>query len=105
LLAKPLVAAKKKDIAKKQRAQRTREWEGVDEKLFEVLRTKRSELAATRGVPAYIVFSDKTLKDIALKKPVDAGQFSAVFGVGAAKQKEYADIFVAVVRNYLASSV
>jgi ATP-dependent DNA helicase RecQ len=104
VLARPLVAAKKKDIAKKQRAKRDQDWEGVDEKLFEVLRTKRSELAAAKGVPAYIVFSDKTLKDIALKKPVDTDQFSTVFGVGAAKQKEYARMFVEVVRDYLDTS-
>lgn len=101
VLAKPIVAAKKKEIEKKRRSKRIQEWEGVDEKLFEELRSKRAELARSKGVPAYIIFSDKTLKDIALKKPVTIDEFSAVFGVGATKQKAYGEIFIALVRSYM----
>jgi ATP-dependent DNA helicase RecQ len=100
LLAKPIVLAKKKDIESKRRKMRDIEWEGVDQKLFGILRAKRTELAQQKGVPPYIIFSDKTLKDIALRKPTTLDQFSEVFGVGDAKQKEYGEIFIELVKNY-----
>jgi len=100
VLAKPVIAAKKKDIEKKRRSKRTQEWEGVDQTLFEVLRAKRTELAGKKGVPAYIIFSDKTLRDMAVVKPMTIEQFATVFGVGAAKQKQYGGIFTEVIRGY-----
>ncbi len=100
VLAKPVVAAKKKDIEKKRRSKRSQEWEGVDQKLFDVLRTKRTELAGKKNVPAYIIFSDKTLRDMAVIKPKTIEQFATVFGVGAAKQKEYGAVFTEVIRTY-----
>jgi ATP-dependent DNA helicase RecQ len=100
MLAKPIVAAKKKDIEKKRRSKRSAEWEGVDQNLFEALRAKRSDIAGKKRVPAYIIFSDKTLKDMAAVKPKTVEQFATVFGVGAAKLKEYGEIFTEVIRNY-----
>ncbi|OGX02497.1 MAG: ATP-dependent DNA helicase RecQ [Omnitrophica bacterium RIFCSPLOWO2_02_FULL_44_11] len=102
LLAKPVVLAKKKDVEKKRREKRESDWEGVDEKLFSVLRAKRVDLAREKGVPAYIVFSDKTLKDMALLKPATIEQFAEIFGVGAAKQKEYGEIFIHCIKDYCA---
>lgn len=99
LLAKPIVHAKKKDIEAKRKKIRESEWEGVDKNLFDVLRAKRTELARQKGVPPYIIFSDKTLKDIALRKPTSLEQFSEVFGVGAAKQQEYGQIFTDLVKE------
>ncbi|MDD5686934.1 MAG: DNA helicase RecQ [Elusimicrobia bacterium] len=101
VLAKPVVAIKKKEIEKVRKSKRLKEWEGIDEKLFEILRTKRAEIARKKGVPAYIVFSDKTLIDMASVKPVTIEQFSNVFGVGTAKQKSYGDIFINVIKEYL----
>ncbi len=100
VLAKPIVAAKKKDIEKKSRSKRSQDWEGVDEKLFDMLRAKRTELAGRKGVPAYIIFSDKTLRDMTVVKPKTLDQFATVFGVGAAKQKEYGEIFTEIIREY-----
>jgi ATP-dependent DNA helicase RecQ len=102
LLAKPVIAARKKEIEKKRKAKRGLEWEGVDEKLFDILRAKRAELAREKSVPAYIIFSDKTLKDMALQKPLSIDAFANVFGVGAAKQKEYGENFVSLIREYSA---
>ncbi|MCX5779026.1 MAG: DNA helicase RecQ [Elusimicrobia bacterium] len=99
-LAKLVVAEKKKDIEKKRRVRRTQDWEGVDETLFDILRAKRAELARKKGVPAYIVFSDKTLKDMALTKPTTIDQFAQVFGVGASKQKEYGALFVDIIKSH-----
>lgn len=100
ILAQPIIAAKKKEMEKKRRLKRGQEWEGVDEKLFEALRAKRAELARNKRVPSYIIFSDKTLKDMALQKPVTVEEFAHVFGVGVMKQKEYGRIFTSLLKEY-----
>ncbi|HTL47173.1 MAG TPA: DNA helicase RecQ [Verrucomicrobiae bacterium] len=101
LLAKPIVPEKKKDSESRRRKIREAEWEGVDEELFDLLRAKRAELARQKGVPAYIVFGDKTLKDLALRKPVTLDEFAGIFGVGASKQKEYGETFIACIKEYV----
>ena len=73
----------------------------IRDRLFELLRAKRAELARRKRVPAYIIFGDKTLIDMAQSKPITLEQFSAVFGVGAAKQKAYGEIFLGVIREYM----
>jgi len=100
ILAKPLVAEKKKAIAARQKAKKTLEFAGVDEELFELLRAKRAELARKQGVPAYIIFGDKSLKDMASRKPATREAFSGVFGVGEHKLKTYADQFISVIKQY-----
>lgn len=100
VLAKPLVSLKKKETTIKQKTRRALEWEGVDEKLFETLRAKRAELSRSKGVPAYIIFSDKTLRDMAFQKPLTIEQFAGVFGVGSVKQKEYGQIFTSLIKEY-----
>ncbi len=100
VLAKPLLPAKKKEIARKTRERRDEEWAQTDQGLFQILREKRSELARERSVPAYIIFSDKTLRDIAAKQPVTKETFADVYGVGENKLKTYADIFIQVVGDY-----
>ncbi len=100
LLAKPLLAAKKKEIAKKAIETRDKEWAEIDQGLFQILRKKRIELARKRGVPAYIIFSDKTLRDIAAKKPTTKEAFSSIYGVGENKLKSYAEIFINIIKEY-----
>lgn len=100
MLVKPLVAVKKKEIARKRREKREEEWTGVDQELFQVLREKRMELSQEKNVPAYIIFGDKTLKDMAAKKPVNREAFSDIYGVGESKIKSYADIFIKVIKDY-----
>lgn len=99
VLAKPIAAAKKHEIAKKQKLRKNVNREGLDENLFEELRTLRASIAKQKGVPAYVVFSDKTLIDMAQKKPVTSDQFSQIFGVGAAKLKEYSETFTSLIRS------
>lgn len=99
-LAKPVVRSKKLENEKKRKVRREIEWEGVDEGLFEALRARRSELAREKGVPAYIIFGDRSLKDMAVQKPVTLEAFGQIFGVGAAKQKEYGEVFVELIKNY-----
>jgi len=67
---------------------------GVDKDLFEKLKGLRKEIAAREGVPAYIVFSDASLRDMCRKKPTSLVQFSMVNGVGSVKLEKYGEAFV-----------
>jgi ATP-dependent DNA helicase RecQ len=69
-------------------------WEGVDSGLFEALRVLRSEKAEDRGVPAYIVFGDAALRDMARIRPSNPDSFREVKGVGEKKLQDYGDEFV-----------
>ena len=67
----------------------------ADEELFERLRALRKELADRQGVPAYIVFSDKVLREMAARRPRAAAEMLAVPGVGPAKLERYGEAFLA----------
>jgi ATP-dependent DNA helicase RecQ len=101
ILAKPLVAEKKKAVAAKQKAKKAQDFSGVDEELFELLRQKRAELARKHAVPAYIIFGDKSLKDMATRKPTTKSAFAEIFGVGEHKLKIYADQFISVIKQHV----
>jgi ATP-dependent DNA helicase RecQ len=75
-----------------------------DTALFEALRKRRSELAKAQRVAAYVVFADKTLLDMVRRKPANAGEMSAVHGVGEAKLKQYGDVFLEVIRMHAAQA-
>ena len=67
----------------------------LDAGLFERLRVLRRQLAAQRGVPAYVVFSDRSLQDMASRRPLTREQFLSVHGVGHRKLEEYGELFLA----------
>ncbi|MDX2052634.1 MAG: ATP-dependent DNA helicase RecQ [Polyangiaceae bacterium] len=67
--------------------------------LFEALRAHRLEIAQTQGVPAYVVASDRTLRDIALLRPQTEDQLLLVHGIGPAKAAAYGAGFLGVVRE------
>jgi ATP-dependent DNA helicase RecQ len=73
-----------------------------DAALFDALRRRRSELAKEQQVPAYVVFADKTLIDMARRKPTTAAEMSAVHGVGEAKLRQYGNAFLEVIRQHTA---
>ena len=75
-------------------------WEGVDETLFEELRKLRRDIADKKGVPAYIVFGDAVLRDMARRRPSTREGFLRVNGVGEQKCKEYSGVFLAVIKEY-----
>ena len=72
-------------------------WEGVDEALFENLRDLRRELAGERGVPAYVVFGDASLRDMARLRPATDAEFLSVHGVGERKLTQYGERFMAAI--------
>ena len=70
-----------------------------DEALFQKLRALRLDIARELGKPPYIVFSDKTLRDMVRVKPITDDQFLAVNGVGESKLKQYGERFMAAIRE------
>ena len=72
-----------------------------DAELFDVLRELRAELAKEAGIPAYVVFSNATLADMAKKKPGTMSEFRKVIGVGEIKAAWYGTAFLKRIRKYL----
>lgn len=70
-----------------------------DEALFQKLRALRLDIARELGKPPYIVFSDKTLRDMVRVKPITDDQFLAVNGVGESKLKQYGERFMSAIRE------
>lgn len=71
-----------------------------DDPLFEHLRAIRKEIAETEGVPPFVVFSDKTLKDMCEKRPIDEQMFLEVSGVGQNKLERYGSKFINAIKQY-----
>lgn len=75
------------------------ELDASQEKLLAALRQKRIEIAREEKVPAYIVFSDRTLTDMAVRRPASLESLADVKGVGEMKLARYGEKFLAVIRN------
>ncbi len=75
-------------------------WEGVDRDLFEHLRGIRRELADRDGVPAFVIFGDNTLRDLARRRPTNAAALRQVFGIGEAKRAKFGDRFVSEIASF-----
>ena len=69
----------------------------VDEALYEELRALRKRLADAQNVPAYVVFSDATLAEMAARLPATSAELLDVNGVGQTKLERYGDAFLAVI--------
>ena len=78
--------------------------EQVDLGLFEELRAFRRALAHERGVPPYLVFNDRTLKELAAKKPRSAEDFRRIKGVGDKKAAELGPLFLAKIAEHVAAA-
>ena len=72
----------------------------TDSRLLLALKTLRARLAKEEQVPAYVIFSNATLDEMAAKKPKTMDQLLAVSGVGEAKAKRYGRAFLAEIRKY-----
>jgi ATP-dependent DNA helicase RecQ len=68
------------------------------------LRTLRRQLADERGVPAYIIFSDVSLREMARNYPTNSTEFRRIPGVGEQKLKDFGEAFLSEIRNYLAAN-
>ncbi len=76
-----------------------------DEALFERLRRLRKQLADERNVPAYIIFSDVSLRQMARDVPRDEKAFSLISGVGDKKLREFSPMFLSVIKRHLEQAV
>ena len=84
-------------------AAETDQWEGVDRDLFERLRDLRRSLAEERSVPAYVVFGDATLRELARRRPKHVNALRNIRGIGDKKREDLGEVFVAAIRDYLAA--
>lgn len=73
---------------------------GREADLFDELKELRGKLAREAGVPAYVVFSNATLTDMAKKKPLTMSQFRKVSGVGEIKAAWYGEAFIKCIRSF-----
>ncbi len=87
----------------KKTAVEAQSWEGVDRDLFERLRKLRTELAAERGVPPYVVFGDRTLRELARLRPSGRMELLEVHGIGEKKLADYGDVFLEELAKYAAA--
>ena len=71
-----------------------------EQALFEELRIVRGRLAAERGVPAYVIFSDATLQEMAYYIPQSRDSLARIFGVGDVKLEQFGDAFLLIIRDY-----
>ncbi|MFH2002261.1 MAG: DNA helicase RecQ [Planctomycetota bacterium] len=97
ILLKPADTVTRPDPAAKVASE---SWEGVDKDLFAKLRDLRRTLARQLSVPAFVVFSDAALRDMARRKPATAEEFLDVYGVGQKKCQEFGPVFLECIRNY-----
>ena len=70
----------------------------TDKELFDALRTLRSTIAGERGCPAFVIFHDATLKEMAKRRPTTREAFLKISGVGKVKLERYGDRFLKVIR-------
>ena len=68
--------------------------------LFQRLREERAHLARLRGVPAFVIFSDKTLREMAAAQPRDLRQLQNVGGVGSFKAEQYGAQFLEIISDF-----
>ncbi len=107
--ARPVLRGEEKIRARKysgkeQRTQKQRNKEtnlrDVDQALYEALREKRLAIAKEQDVPAFVIFGDKTLIEMARKRPQSESSFLAISGVGESKLERYGEAFIEVVKEY-----
>ncbi len=75
----------------------------VDETLLDALKQHRLGLARAQNVPAYVIFPDRTLIEMARAKPATAEALARIHGVGEAKLARYGEAFLDVVRRHAPS--
>ncbi len=79
--------------------------EAIDVALWEALREHRRVLAESQGVPPYVIFHDRTLKEMCLALPRTPEQFGHITGVGARKLDKYGEGFLRVIDRHLAQGL
>ena len=68
--------------------------------IVNTLKQKRRELADEARVPAYVIFSDKTIFDLGIKKPATIAELDNIFGIGKAKKDKYGELIIKLVTSH-----
>ncbi|MGV3774566.1 MAG: DNA helicase RecQ [Verrucomicrobiales bacterium] len=92
------LAARREQVSKKIAASRDAEY---DQELFDSLRALRKQIADERNVPAFVVFADSSLQDMARKYPRSLESFKDIAGVGDKKAAEFGGTFTKVIQEFL----
>ncbi len=100
MLSKHIPFDQRKIIAKEPAPLKSQK-EAVNEELLSELKLMRKEIAVQNNVPAYIVFNDATLIDMALKKPIDKAGMMNISGVGQQKFELYGSIFLKIIDDFI----
>lgn len=91
-------------VAKRQQEKKSKvevEYGKGDETLFTILKKLRLGIAREKGLPPYMIFSDKTLREMCIKLPRSRYSFLDINGVGQAKLDSYSDEFLECIKEYL----
>jgi ATP-dependent DNA helicase RecQ len=99
-LRQAAVTAPGKKAARKAAAAAALGESDADQALFRALRVRRSALAKAQAVPAYVILPDRSLLDMARRKPSTLDEMAGVHGVGDVKLKRYGDEFLEVIRQH-----
>lgn len=74
-------------------------WDGVDKELYGKLKECRRQIASQAGLPAFVIFGDASLRDMAKRRPQTAEEFLRIHGVGEAKLGKYGEVFLEVLNS------
>jgi len=97
-LCKPAVRVK---AAKTRALQTTVSFENTaDQNLFTALKAARLALAKAQNIPPYIIFHDKTLRELTLRKPPSAKEMLTISGIGEQKIQRYGEVFLGVIAEH-----
>jgi ATP-dependent DNA helicase RecQ len=100
-LVKPIALPKEKRARDEKRRGDLGAGSDYDEVLFDELRGLRKRIADERGVPAYIVFSDVSLRQMARYYPINDAEFARISGVGEKKLTDFGKAFLESIASYL----
>jgi ATP-dependent DNA helicase RecQ len=97
----PIQLTKALDLLKARRVVRREGEIACDEILFDRLRILRKQLADERKVPAYVIFGDATLRQMAREYPDHEGRMEGIFGMGEKKRAEFGSAFASAIATFL----
>lgn len=101
LFSKVRFYARKTEVKKSVKHKEQNLGSQADQALFDRLKKVRLDLSKLRKIPPFIIFSDQSLKDMAINKPKNEEEFLKIKGVGEKKLIQYGDIFIAEINDYL----
>src|SRR3989454_882877 len=102
---KPITLTKPFDVETTRQSKKHRAGDlECDEALFAQLRVLRRQIADERDVPAYVIFSDVSLREMARVYPTTAAEFGRIPGVGQQKLRDFAEPFTSAISSYLTSN-